>query len=313
MKNCKNCNSNDFKIYPNKLCQLCLSLNAEERLRSKGKDILFTSNYLINQYVTEGKSISAIARENRSSANIIKRHLDWFLIPTRSPYEQNKVSISDDIFTKLNPSTAYLLGYIFTDGDLVQNEDNTIYLRIYSKHKHRIETVKEILNTSAKIQYRREKVYKDVVQTEMYWIHIGTPEIIKDLMGYGMVVHKHQEIKFPKIKKSLIPHFIRGCWVGSGTVSTYKGTLLSAITIGSLDFIKEIERNLNLQGLGSRNIHRISTSKKPSFLIKYATKDSEKLYDYLYPENTEINYCPRQKNKYIEFFNNRSFRPFKNG
>lgn len=305
MKNCKNCNSNDFKIYPNKLCQVCLSLNAEQRLKAKGKEILFTSKFLIYQYLTEGKAISAIAKENGSTANIIKKYLDWFLIPTRSIYEQNRVSIDDDIFKKLNPSTAYLLGYIFTDGDLVHIKSKKIYLRIYSKHEDRIETVKRILNTSAKIQYRKEKVYKDIVQTEMYWIHIGTPEIIKDLMGYGMVVHKHQEIKFPKIKKSLIPHFIRGCWVGSGTVSTYKGTFLSAITIGSLDFMKEIERNLNLQGLGSRNIQRISTSKKPSFLIKYATKDSEKLYDYLYPENTEIIYCPRQKNKYIEFFNNR--------
>ena len=303
MKKCKLCNSTEIKIYPNKLCQICLSKNAEEILISRGKELMFTSEYLFKQYLLEGKAITQIANETNTSAFVVRKHLDWFLIPIRSAYEQNRVRIDENIFKKLNPITAYLLGYIFTDGDLVyETKKDSYYLRIYSKHRSRIETVKEILNTSAKIQSRKAKIYKGIVQSEMFWISIGTPEVINDLIAHGMVVKKNQEIKFPKLKKSLIPHFIRGCWTGSGCVRYTGNTFVSSITIGSLDFIKEIERNLQLQGLTPRNIHSISSSKKSSYLIKYATKDSEKLYKYLYPEKTIVTGCSRQKNKFIEFF-----------
>ena len=58
---------------------------------------------------------------------------------------------------------AFLLGYIFTDGDFLFNEKtNQYFLRIYSKHLTQIEKLRKILKTDAKIQKREQKNYGNV-------------------------------------------------------------------------------------------------------------------------------------------------------
>ena len=207
--------------------------------------------------------------------------------------------INKNSFRELNHETAFILGYIFTDGDLLYEKSRDKYfLRIYSKYRVQLENTKKVLRAKAKIQYREEKNYGGTKQGAIFWIHIETPEIIQDLRDLGLTLKKNINLKFPKIAKKYIPAFIRGCWMGSGCVSLYKNTLMSSITIGSLDFINEMEIHLHNIGLTKRKIYKLENSKRPSYLIKYATKDSDKLQKYIYKNHTETTMCKRQKELY---------------
>ena len=124
-------------------------------------------------------------------------------------------------------------------------------MRIYSKHYSQVEKIKSILKSSAKIQKREEKNYGNVIQSEIYFLHIGNQKIINELLGLGLTLKKNEDIKFPKITEKLIHHFIRGCWAGSGNVTTYNNGVFSSIIIGSIDFMTEIERILNLNGFAA--------------------------------------------------------------
>ena len=215
-------------------------------------------------------------------------------------------NINEETFTNLNIESAFLLGYIFTDGFLKLDDKTGVdYLNIYSKYKYKIENVKKILLAEYNIQRIKEKVTNGIRQGELFFIRIPNPIIIEDLLDYGMVERKNEKIKFPYMTAELYPHFIRGAWSGSGSVSLYKKSIVSQFTIGSIDFITELEKHLNKIGLTKRTIHENKNSKKPSYLIRYSINDTKKLYDYLYQDSTELTTDLKQKKLLNEYYSNR--------
>ncbi len=298
------CNKENLTVYPNKLCQRCFSKKKQNELLIKETILPLSSNFLIDNYLIKEKSIRLIALENNLKPHKVSSLLNLYLIPKRNLAHTNRKNINENIFQNLNTESAYLLGYIFTDGHLALNKNkNQFFLHIYSKYKYQLENVKKIFKSNSKIQYRKQTNYSGKVQGEIFWIHIENQKVIKSLLDLGMTTNKNASIKFPKIPKHLKNHFLRGCWTGSGCVSLYKNTLISQITTGSIDFIKEIERYLNSNGLKKRNIYSNKNSKKDSYVIRYATKDSEKLYKLMYREKTELTTCKRQEKLYKEKFN----------
>ncbi|WP_090126658.1 hypothetical protein [Lutibacter oricola] len=198
---------------------------------------------------------------------------------------------------------AFLLGYIFTDGDFLLNKKtNQYFLRIYSKHITQIEKLKKILKTDAKIQKREQKNYGDSVQTKIYFIHIGNQIIINDLLKFGLTIEKNLNVKFPKLEDKFKSHFLRGCWAGSGNVTIYEDRVYSSIVIGSYKFISEIEKYLSSNGLKPRKIYKNKLSKKPSYVIKYAHGESEKLYNFLYKGKTNLTISDKQEIIYKKYF-----------
>ena len=301
-RKCKNCNTQQLNIYPNKLCQNCLSFNFEKRLEEKGIKILIDSKSLIEQYLVCKKSINQIGRDYKIKSFKVRYYLNEYRIPVRSLKESNSKDIDKNIFEKLNPSSAFLLGYIFTDGDLLLNlKTEKYFLRVYSKHKYLIENVKFILKAEAKIQHRGIQKYKDINQSEMFFIHIGNQKIINDLINWGMKLDK-SDLLLPKIPNNLLHHFIRGAWTGSGCVSLNGNSVMSSIQLSSQNFIIELEKELNRIGLKKRVIYKNTKSKKSSYLIKYASMESEKLYKFLYKGNTKRTTCIRQEKIYKEYF-----------
>ena len=239
-KICKKCSSSELELYPNKLCQRCLSLTFEESLREKGKEILIDSKTLIDEYLIYSKSANQIAREYKIKPYKVRMYLKEYVIPTRSVINANTKYVNENILKNLDENSAYLLGYIFTDGDLLLNLNTKKYfLRIYSKHRYLIENVKKVLAADAKIQHRAQQSYNGINQSEMFFIHIANQSILEDLISFGMKLDK-AELRFPKIQKKLIYHFIRGLWTGSGCVSMNKSSVMSSIQLSSLEFMIEL-------------------------------------------------------------------------
>jgi hypothetical protein len=311
MKSCKRCNETTLNIFPNGLCQRCLSIDLEQNLRLKGKEIELDAETLVDDYLVYRKSMRQIAKENLIKPHKVKSYLTKYSIPVRDQTHANTKYVDKDVFKELTISSAFLLGYIFTDGDLLLNETTGKYfLRIYSKYKYKIENAKKILRAEAKIQHRKAQTHKGRNQSEMFFIHIANEYIIDDLLDYGMVLNKNQAIRFPEIPEHLIPHFLRGVWSGSGSVMTYKDRPLTTLVNGSYKFITEVERRLNAVGLKKRKIYINKHSKKSSFTIKYAMADTEKLYRYLYAGVTDETTCVKQEKIFKEYFGENQLRFF---
>lgn len=217
------------------------------------------------------------------------------------PEEQRQ--INHETFTDINEETAYLLGFIYADGFLGFHKNTGLnYLRIYSKHKYKIENIKQILQSKTDIVHIREKMNGTNKQGELFYLHVGNQIIIEDLIDLGMVERKNGNIQFPYLPSNLYPHFIRGLWSGKGSISIYKGSIRSKFSIGSIDFISDLENHLQTQGLSKQKIQLVKTSKKPSYKISYSISDTKKLYEYIYYNATDLTTSQDQEKLLREFF-----------
>jgi hypothetical protein len=219
------------------------------------------------------------------------------------PKEQRR--INEEIFTTLNAESAFLLGYIFSDGFLGFHKNTGLnYLRIYSGDLYKVENIKAILQSTTKIVHFKEKMYGEIKQGELFYLHVGCQTIIEDLIDLGMVEKKTDKIKFPYLPLDLYPHFIRGIWSGKGCVSTYKNSIFSTFTFGSIDFMKELKKHLRRMGLTPKKIELNKASKKSSYRIKYSINDTKKLFDYLYADFCELTIDREQKQLLESYFKN---------
>ena len=302
---CSKCQSNKYLESGKKFCIKCRALDLENRYNERyNKAPKFAATYLFEEYYLMKKSLREVALKNECTSQNVHYWLIVYDIPIRSIKEAKSNTFNSYYFKKLNSNSAFLLGYFFSDGDLLYHKDKGYYfLRIYSKYKGNIELVKRQLETNAKIQYRKSKLNDKERKGAVYFLHIADQEIVKDLMELGMVYNKNQSIQYPKIPERLNRHFIRGLWAGSGAVFINKPhNLNSKLVIGSIDLITEVERILTLNGLKKRTIYTNKGSKKPSYYITYSIQESKKLLKYLYTNTTENNIEKHQYETYRAYF-----------
>jgi len=304
-KKCTVCGKREFPILRQKRCIKCIALLNEDtyyHLRNKRPRI--SANFLLNEYFLDKKSLSEIATDLDTSKQSLLYWFKYYEIPLRSLSDGLKKKIDSDFFSELNPDSAFLLGYIFTDGDLQFNKKTgKHFLRLYSKFQSDMLMVLRLINSSAKIQQRKAIMTESIRQGNIYFIHIADESFINDLIELGMVRNKNTKIKFPDISEELYNHFIRGCWAGSGHVYIDKyGKINSGIVLASKELIEKIELILNTCGLKKRKIYEHKHTKTKSYYFRYSQGDTEKLYHYMYKGATDRNTVKHQSQIFVEYF-----------
>lgn len=208
-----------------------------------------------------------------------------------------------DVFDDFDCDTAFLLGILFTDGSLYEySNTGKQFIRIINKNKYLIENCRDILKSNLEIHYIKERLYNGIKQGGLYYLHISNEEIIDELVEFGMCEKKASNLKFPYLPNELYPHFIRGLWAGSGSISTNKNGITSSFSSCSFDFIMELEKVLNKIGLTKRNINTNKHTKAENFYIKYSVNDTKKLYDYIYKNVTPLTIYKLHQEKLYNFF-----------
>jgi hypothetical protein len=191
-----------------------------------------------------------------------------------------------------------MLGLIYTDGNITNSSIKMGRLTFAQKEKELVEKFLTLMGSDAKILYRRREKYVDTTAGELYYFHINSDFVYKQLTEFGLTPNKSLSMTFPKIPDEYLRHFIRGCWDGDGTVYIEKrnNEIRTSFVCGSLEFIKVLKEGLSKQGLSGVTLYENKRSKKGnvSYYFRYATKDSIKLFHYLYNGVPESQYLKRK-------------------
>lgn len=309
---CIICDKREYPILRKRRCVRCIARSNEDNYKRQNpyKPLRFHADYLVKEYILNKKSLQEISNECGITKQAIVYWLKYYEIPIRSISEALKKRINSEFFADLNLDSAFLLGYIFTDGDLQFNKNTGHYfLRLYGKYYDDLEMVLKLIKSRAKIQQRKAVLTDSIRQGKVYFIHIADEKFISDLMDLGMVRNKNSKVKFPEIPEELYSHFIRGCWAGSGYAYIDKdGKFVSGIVLASKSLLERIEQILNSAGLKKRKIYEYKHTKTPSFYFRYAREDSEKLYHYLIKGATVKNTIKHQSRAFSEYFKIASFK-----
>lgn len=149
---------------------------------------------------------------------------------------ERKLKARDNYFNKIDTqSKAYWLGYLYADGN-INKKEKAVHLG--SKDIEVITKFKKTL----KSEYTLGKT--QIKSGSYYHTTIYSKQLVQDLIKHGVVPNKTFIIQFPKLRKNLIRHFIRGYFDGDGNVYRCKSASGFSICSGSRRFLKQLSKYL---------------------------------------------------------------------
>ena len=192
-----------------------------------------------------------------------------------------RFNINENYFKKWSESMAYVLGFIFSDGNITETIRNGYSDKLaIGLHKKDIDILKKIkreLSAEQKLSFSRNYVYFGVY----------SQIIVDDLKGLGHSYRKSLEVnrgKIPNIPKKYIRHFIRGIVDGDGSIHFDKKNYPTLSVCGRKDMMTFIKKHF----LVKFNLYSKITQPKKNgklsnvFYISYRSNSAKILIDYLY-------------------------------
>lgn len=152
--------------------------------------------------------------------------------------------ITDFTFNEWSDKSAYILGYFFSDGYLMDT-DGRKRLGICAKDKQLFDTIYSALELTHKPYVTKSGAYKT---------QFGHARLFDELVLLGCTPRKSLTIRLPKIPKEFLGSFIRGYFDGDGsfvvttenrkTVKDYQRSSIT-FTSGSLLFLEDLSFSIN--------------------------------------------------------------------
>lgn len=192
--------------------------------------------------------------------------------------------VKQDFFKKWTPDMAYILGFFAADGYITVNKRGGQFWCIQITDKDLLYAIRQAVGSEHKIS-ERLGTRNDKTQ---YRLQIGSIEMCNDLRNLGFNERKTKSMSIPNIPKKYFADFTRGYFDGDGNVwagllhkerKNPSVTLFIAFTSCSTLFLEHLRRKLLELCLQGGSIYK---SKKNYARLQYGSKDSLKLYDFMY-------------------------------
>lgn len=296
---CENCGTSDIPHRSRGLCVRCYDgwLRARHQpergdsTRPDGVTTTASREDLEREYVTERHSLSELARKYGCSRQYVGELLKKYRIPARSLSQARRegmaagrmvrdivrkdgerhqqvlrsVTFDRQFFKNWSPSMAWVLGLLYTDGNLSISPGAALgkvgpeqwRVSLTQKDPEVLLKVRALLKCSVNLRHQKQLG----IRGEVYTLAVRDKELFDDLVRLGLRPQKSKTMRFPAlIPADCVSHFIRGCWDGDGSVHTSKGdsrqNVVASFVTGSKGFAKAMLKYLGDLGLPVTTLHR---------------------------------------------------------
>jgi Intein/homing endonuclease len=208
-------------------------------LRSKGYEL--TKEELDKLYNVEKKSTKDIAKEIGRSQCYVRTKMKEFGIESRDSGTAQAMKIgipfNEDFFNTWSAEMAYVLGFMYADGNLTDNR-----FRIQIKDLDHVEKLADVMSIPREYIFSRtDKKYG----TTSYGISVSRRDVAARLIELGVIPNKSRVMTFPDVPKEYLKDFIRGYFDGDGTVGFYSNQLSVRFTLGAEEFANKLAEILS--------------------------------------------------------------------
>ena len=203
-----------------------------------------------------------------------------------------KYSINEEFFKEINAKSAYVLGWIITDGCIQFVPKKRYSIRFELKDYDILETIKELIGSDAPIRKREDK--------NLNLLILNSKQLIKQLLALGITPAKTGKEKFIDCGE-FNRDFIRGVLDGDGSVFILKKRiteqLVSYICSSNRKFLEDIGEILRQEINLIPKIYEEKPRGNSFYKLRYGAKESAALYYYLYYDNCD---CLKRKRDVFE-------------
>ena len=209
--------------------------------------------------------------------------------------------INKDFFKKWTTEMAYVLGFLYADGNIIFTKRATWFWSLQINDKEILEKIKQVIDSSHIIS--KKKRYNN--QGQSYRLQVGSKEMCADLMCLGLTERKSKTILWPKVPRKYFSDFLRGYFDGDGGVwvgfknkkRLHKIYVIStSFTSGSREFLVALKEILFRYGILGGSL----VKKERGFDLKYSIKDSLNLYKIMYNDKCTL-FLKRKKDKFESY------------
>lgn len=215
--------------------------------------------------------------------------------------------VNEAFFDTWSDSMAYVLGYMFADGNLEYSPSiRGAYIRFFSTDLDRVELIRSLMQSCHNLYVRKS----DGRRKEAYLLKIGSHVLFEALTVLGVTTRKSHTCQFPNVPDKFLPSFILGYFDGDGCVfiersrNGHAKKLLSVFTSGSPDFLHSLHQHLvTLTGIKGRGLYPHGSSSN-CYQLRYSTRDSIRLFMLMYNSPFLIQVALLRKyDIFIKYFN----------
>lgn len=256
------------------------------------------------RYYGEGKSQQQIADELGVSQWVISdrmRKANLHILDRTRKLNPWKYKIDHHAFDSLSDKTAWLIGWMISDGFVSNNR--RFGLKVSVVDKDIIEKFKEYLQYTGPI-YKYERKLK---QTSKAYHQVGiqptSRRIVSKLAKFGVFPNKSLSVKLPDLiankNEGIIRCFIRGAFEGDGSFFLDSRQSLLFQIVGTQELCRGIQRYLvKYIGVGVTKLTR-NRKKSNHYALRYRGRiQALEIMDWLY-QNAEPNVLDRKYNQYL--------------
>lgn len=211
-------------------------------------------------------------------------------VPLDKPFGR-KYSLDEHYFDIIdNPSKAYLLGILVSDGCVWKHKSqDSYYCKLMVIDEGLVKFLKAELDANYPVKF-------DILK-RVYSITLCSKTMFFSLKSYGIIPNKTFYTIYPQNLNGFDGDFIRGCLDGDGFIIHYKGRYPRNRIgwAGTYNLLYQIEKTLRENcGLKLKKIY----SNKKSFILQYQARDDiEKLTNYIYANANDSFYLKRKQIK----------------
>lgn len=256
------------------------------------------------KYHKEGKSQQEIANELNVSQWVVSnrmRQAELKIFSKTRKLNPQKYTIDHNAFNKINRKTAWLIGWMVSDGfirdskrfglkvslvdiDIVDKFSNYLqYTGPFYRHK---QTLKET-----------NKIYNQVS------IQPTSPKIVNELKKFGIVPNKSLNINFPEMiinrGEIIMRSFIRGVFEGDGSLLLDRRNSVLFQIVGTYQLCEGIQQQLIKFLSVKKTKLTLNIKGKNHFALRYrGRRQATKIMDWLY-YNAGNDVLNRKYNQYL--------------
>ncbi len=196
---------------------------------------------------------------------------------------------------------AYILGFMYADGNIVKTKRDNYYIAIYTADE-------ALLIAMAHCMKSEHKIAKRVSETGgNYRIQIGSKDWFFDLGTLGLFPDKTSRMRLPTIPVKYFGDFVRGYFDGDGNVwagtihkqrKTTTETIQVMFTSCSQLFLTDLKTALQDAGIKGGGMY---IPKKGNFArIIFSSNDALKIYQIMYNRRHKL-FLKRKKVVFEQF------------
>ena len=188
-----------------------------------------------------------------------------------------------DFFKVWSSEMAYILGFLYADGNIVKTKRGTHFVTIYTADKHILEVMRKCFQSSHKLSERKS------VTGSVYRIQVGSKEWFTDVGKLGLFPNKTKRMQLPVVPREFFGDFVRGYFDGDGNVwsglinkrrKTPTKILQAVFTSGSHEYLVALRNALQNRGIKGGGLY---VPKNGNFTrLVLSSGDALKLYEIMY-------------------------------